>query len=70
MNENTNGLIRQYFPKGTDFRDISHAEKAPGGKIDSTTAPAHVSTSEPQPKFSSRKIRPPVARSPIGEIVR
>jgi IS30 family transposase len=25
-NENTNGLIRQYFPKGTNFRDISHYE--------------------------------------------
>jgi len=27
-NENTNGLVRRYFPKGTDFRDVSEEEIA------------------------------------------
>ena len=27
-NENTNGLLRQYFPKGTDFRNVSEEDLA------------------------------------------
>lgn len=27
-NENTNGLVRQYYPKGTDFAEVSHQDLA------------------------------------------
>jgi IS30 family transposase len=26
LNENTNGLLRQYFPKGTNFRTLSQSD--------------------------------------------
>ncbi len=33
LNENTNGLFRQFFPKGTDFARISHHEVARAEKL-------------------------------------
>jgi IS30 family transposase len=38
-NDNTNGLIRQYFPKGTNFRTISHLRR--GHCLSGTIRPPH-----------------------------
>ena len=47
-NENTNGLIRQYFPKGTDFRDVSHHEVR---QVESRGAAGGKSTQQPPPRM-------------------
>jgi IS30 family transposase len=50
-NENTNGLIRQYFPKGTDFRSVSDTElRRVVNKLNDR--PKNGWDTEPQPRCS------------------
>ncbi len=59
-NENTNGLIRQYFPKGTDFRDVSHSQVRQVENL-LNNRPRAASGFELPVRFSSRKPLPAVA---------
>ncbi|MFE8900937.1 hypothetical protein [Cobetia marina] len=51
-NENTNGLIRLYFPKGTDYRQVSNAELRDLVEKLNDYLPKNTSAIEHQRKYS------------------
>ena len=66
-NENTNGLLRQYFPKGTDLSRWS-AEEIEAVAATINNRPARSSTGRHQPKPSTNTyalFNKPVLRPPI-----
>jgi IS30 family transposase len=58
-NENTNGLIRQFYPKGTDFRTVSHVAVARVEHLLNDRPRACLDYRTPREVFN-----PPSARSP------
>jgi IS30 family transposase len=53
LNENTNGLIRNFFPKGTDFSTIANAEVAKVERLLNTRPRKSLGFRSPQEVFNS-----------------
>ena len=65
-NENTNGLLRQYLPKGTDLSVYSQAKlNAVARRLNER--PRKTLNYETQPNDSSKLLHPPVESAPVSD---